>query len=375
MLIVAYITSIYTINRTVKRHFLNWTILVIVVTGCYSCTGQVQKNNPKENEIKRNAIPLAQPKLIKTQNSQPSDNVNCSLEDKSGNLWFGTTGEGIYVFDGKTFTQYTKSDGLKSNMTFCIFESSDGEIWLGTNDGLYIFNGSTFTEVYITSPINSRHNKFHVFSIMEDNIGKLWFATVEGVYVYDGNSFELFIVKKEGKGYMSDKHNTERMLQDADGNIWFGSRVNDGVFRYDGKSILNFKLEELEGHKWAWPALQDKHGNIWFSNWGGTYRYDGKSFTSFTKKDGLCSKVIARIVEDNQGNIWFGGGEGICCYDGKSFTHFTTKDGLPHNGVWSILEDSKQNIWIGTRNTGLCKFNGKTITSLSENRILDSNNK
>ena len=28
--------------------------------------------------------------------------------------------------------------------------------------------------------------------------------------------------------------------------------------------------------RWAWPQLQDKNGNIWFSNWAGAYRYDRK---------------------------------------------------------------------------------------------------
>jgi ligand-binding sensor domain-containing protein len=289
--------------------------------------------------------------------------VNSILEDRKGNLWFGTTGEGVYKFDGKNLTQYTMANGLRSNKTYCLFESSKEKIWVGTDDGLYTFNESrsTFEDVHISNPINSLHNKFSVFSILEDTDGKLWFATVEGVFVYDGKSFELFIVDEDKKGFMSSSHNTEYMLQDKNGNMWFGSRVNDGVYRYDGETISNFKLEDLDGHKWAWPALQDKKGNIWFSNWGGTYRYDGTSFTSFTKEDGLCSKTIARIIEDSQGNIWFGGGEGLCRYDGKSFTHFTTKDGLPHNGVWSIFEDKSQNIWIGTKNNGLCMYNWEKI--------------
>lgn len=348
------------------QDYFKWFVILFLSIILSNCNGQTEKGSAIENVEILNTQPVGIPKLIKTQNSTESDNVNCSLEDKMGNLWFGTTGEGIYVFDGKQLKQYTTSDGLKSNMVFCVFESSEGKIWIGTKDGLYTFNDSELAEVYITHPINSLHNMFSVFSIMEDVSGKLWFATVEGVYVYNGKSFELFTVNEDGKGYMSERHNTEYMLQDADGNIWFGSRVNDGVFRYDGKSIVNFKLKELNGHKWAWPALQDKQGNIWFSNWGGTYYYDGTSFISFTKDDGLCSTTIMRILEDKQGNIWFGGGEGVCRYNGKSFTHFTTEDGLPRNGVWSILEDSKQNIWIGTRNTGLCKYNGKTIISLTK---------
>ncbi len=345
------------------KRYTRWLFFFSLSIILLSCNGQTGKKSTVEHANVPIAEAVKVPKLLKTQNSTPSDNVNSILEDKTGNLWFGTTGEGVYNFDGEVLTQHTTSDGLRSNKTYCLFESSKGKIWLGTDDGLYALNESTatFEDVYITSPTNSLHNKFSVFSILEDTAGKFWFATVEGIFVYDGKSFELFIVDKDQKGFMSKGHNTEYMLQDTQGNIWFGSRVNDGVYRYDGESIVNFKLEELDGHKWAWPALQDRKGNIWFSNWGGTYRYDGTSFTSFTKEDGLCSQTITRIMEDNQGNIWFGGGEGLCRYNGKSFTHFTAKDGLPHNGVWSIFEDKNQNIWIGTRNTGLCMYNGQTI--------------
>lgn len=45
---------------------------------------------------------------------------------------------------------------------------------------------------------------------------------------------------------------------------------------------------------------------------------------------------------------------------------FTTKDGLINYDVWSILEDRAGNLWVGTRNTGLCRFDGKTFTSFSE---------
>ena len=112
--------------------------------------------------------------------------------------------------------------------------------------------------------------------------------------------------------------------------------------------------------------MQDKNGNIWFSNWGGTYRYDGKSFTGFTKRDGLAGfGLLTRIIEDKKGNLWFGGG-GLSRYDGISFTRFTTKDGLINEDVWSILEDKTGNLWVGTGDTGLYLYDGKTFITYSE---------
>lgn len=70
--------------------------------------------------------------------------------------------------------------------------------------------------------------------------------------------------------------------------------------------------------------LQDRNGNYWFGSDGeGVYRYDGKTLIQFTFKDGLPNNQVRTIQEDKSGNIWFVTGEGICHYDGKSFTTFT----------------------------------------------------
>ncbi|MEO1055185.1 MAG: two-component regulator propeller domain-containing protein [Bacteroidota bacterium] len=352
------------------RLLLNWVIAFTLTIGFTSCNGQVKKDLTQKEVVELEIEPSGQSQLKRTQGSREGDNVNCSLQDKAGNLWFGTTGEGVYKFDGKSFKQYTESDGLSSNTVFCIFEDIEGKIWIGTDDGLSVYDGNAITDVHITPPVNSLHNKFYVFSIMQDESGEIWLATVEGVYVYDGKSFTSFTVNEGGSGFISDKNNVEYILEDSAGNFWFGGRVNKGVFRYDGKSIINYELEELAGHDWVWPVLEDNKGNIWFSNWGGVIRYDGKSFKSYTEKDGLMSGAIMRIIEDKDGNLWFGGESGICRYNGKSFTHFTTKNRLINDGVWTLLEDNVGNLWLVTKNMGLYRFDGEKLTNFSEDEPL-----
>jgi ligand-binding sensor domain-containing protein len=349
-------------------HFMNlsklsFLSLLWVTMFLNPCNGQVKKSLLKGNETTSNT----QPKLIH-RSTNPGDNVHGGLQDKEGNLWFVTTGDGVYRYDGKSFAQFTTTNGLNSNNVNCILEDKDGKIWIGTVAGACLYDGKTFTEIKIPLPKSLAPNKYHnthdVFSIMQDKSGKLWFATIDGVYVYDGKSFTSFIVNEGVGGYKSsNNNNVEYILEDKAGNLWFGGRVNKGVFRYDGKSITNLKPD---GDNWAWPVLQDRKGNIWFSNWNGAYRYDGKSFTTFTKNDGLCSDGVSRITEDKNGNLWFAGGDGICRYDGKTFTCLTTKDGLANKGIWSILEDKNGDLWIGSSNTGLCRFDGNTFTSFSE---------
>jgi ligand-binding sensor domain-containing protein len=345
-----------------KLNKLTFLALLWAMMFFTSCHGQVNKSLSKENET----ISAGQPKLTH-HTTNTGDNVHGSLQDKSGNLWFATTGDGVYRYDGKSFTQFTATNGLNSNSVNHMLEDKDGKIWIGTEAGLVLYDGKTFAKIQIplrkNVPANKFQNTHDVFSIMQAKSGKLWFATIDGVYIYDGKTFTPFIISEGAGGYRSSNNNVEYILEDKAGHFWFGGRGNKGVYRYDGNSITNLKLN---GDDWAWPVLQDKSGNIWFSNWGGAYRYDGKSFTTFTKNDGLCSDGVSRIIEDKNGNLWFAGGDGICRYDGKTFTCLTTRDGLTNKGIWSILEDKTGDLWIGSSNTGLCRFDGKTFTSFSE---------
>ena len=354
-----------------KKNFLQrqvFTFLTILLFGT-ACDGQVKKDLPKEKE---------HPKLIKNIRN---GNVQCGLQDKAGNLWFGTSDNGLYKYDGKSFSQFLVTNGLNSNNISSILEDKDGKIWIGTDAGLCFYDGKTFAEIKIPLPKNLHPNKneyyrnsHRVHSIMQAKSGRLWFVTIDGVYIYDGKSFTPFIIDENANGFMTSNDKVEHILEDKAGNIWFGGRTNEGVYRYDGKSITNFKLKELTlqfeskrvSHNWAWPQLQDKNGNIWFSNWGGAYRYDGKTFTSFTKSDGLpgYNGLVAKIIEDKNGNLWFGGDGGLSRYDGKSFTCF--KDGLINPWIWAILEDKTRNLWVGTRETGLYLFDGKIFINYSE---------
>lgn len=330
-----------------------------------ACNGPVKKDLPKKKD---------HPKLIKTIGDPRYGNVQCILADKADNLWLGTTENGLFKYDGKSFRQFLVADGLNSNAINDILEDKEGKIWIGTDDGVCLYNGKTFTKIQIPLPKNLPPNqnkyfqKHSVYDMMQDKSGKLWFVTIDGVYTFDGKSFKLFPINEAANGFLTYNDKVERILEDKAGGIWFGGRTNEGVYRYDGKSVTRLTLQNLfqngpkpKAHNWAWPQLQDSNGTIWFSNWGGAYRYDGKSFTSFAMPGG-----VTRIIEDKKGNIWFGGDGGISRYDGSSFTRFTKKDGLTTPWVWSILEDKSGNLWVGTRETSLYLYDGKIFHTYSE---------
>ncbi|MEL6560662.1 MAG: two-component regulator propeller domain-containing protein [Bacteroidota bacterium] len=340
-------------------HTVVFTFLFLLIIGA-SCSRQNAKESIKENTDTVGSKSVNQQNLIASQSLNKGDNVHCSLQDQAGNLWFGTTSDGIYQYDGKSFTQFVAESGLNNRTIWSILEDKNGVIWIGTADGVYQFVDGNFAKVQVTQPNDPTRDQYDVWSIMQDSSGNIWLATGIGVYVYDGNSFTPFNV---GTASGTDcKYSVEKILEDQAGNFWFGGRCNPGVYKYDGKNITHLLPNKDD---WTWPVLQDKKGNIWFSSWNGAYRYDGKSFKTFTKADGLAGNMVARIVEDKKGNLWFGG-DGLSRYDGKSFTHFTTNDGLTNTSIWTILEDNSGGFWIGTRETGLYFYDGKRFTKFSE---------
>jgi len=105
----------------------SYILLILLVLGT-SCNGQINTNLSKEINNPQKTLTSEQPKLIKTQGTDPYQNIHCGLQDKAGNLWFGTTGEGVYRYDGKSFTQFTVKDGLSNNKVWSILEDTAGNI-------------------------------------------------------------------------------------------------------------------------------------------------------------------------------------------------------------------------------------------------------
>ena len=348
-----------------------------------SCNGQVKTGLPNSNSNAYTTNSGGQSKIIKTQGSSEYDNIHCGLQDKAGNLWFGSTGEGVYRYDGKLFTQFTIQDGLNSNTVWTMLEDKKGNLWFGTDKGLCNYDGNKIKQIPISLNTSSFTNfsanknatsKNEVFSIMQDQNGILWFGTTEAVVCYDGKNFTNFL---DNHTIINDSSLTLKsvqcMLADEKGNIWFGSgpMAFEGIGLYNGKSIIKFK----PGNEvWIRQITKNKDGNILLNTRkSGALSYDGKDFSTVPKPTNLISSQLFYFLIDSSGNYWFGSDYGsnitvggLWKFDGKTHTEFNKKDGLSNTVVSFILEDSNGSIWVGTRNNGLYRYDGKSFTPLSE---------
>jgi len=348
-----------------KTPFRMLSLFVLILIGI-SCNEPIKKDDSNEKD---------HPKLLKKHSY---GNLSSAIQDKAGNLWFGTSDNGLYKYDGKIFQQFTEKEGLQTSKIYCLLEDQNQKLWIGTEEGLYYYDGNSFSKIALPLPEitptnnNQNHKKQWIYSMLQDKAGTLWFATINGVFVSDGKTFEPFPIPEAANGFLTNNDKVERMIEDAAGTLWFSGRTNKGIFRFDGKKRTYLQPKELiqnengarpKPHNWGWPQVQEKDGTIWFSNWGGAYRFDGTAFRNYGAKEGL-PKEVTKIIADKKGTIWLGCSDGLRRFDGKSFTHF--KEGLSNPWIWEILEDKAENLWIGTRQTGLYLFDGQKFTSYSE---------
>src|ERR1051325_11227470 len=84
-----------------------------------------------------------------TKENGLSNNIIASVfEDSSGDMWFGSKGEGALKYRDDRFCYYDNLEGLKEGDIFAINQDDKGNLWVGTsNGGAYIYDGRTVTSV------------------------------------------------------------------------------------------------------------------------------------------------------------------------------------------------------------------------------------
>lgn len=234
--------------------------------------------------------------MMKINEDNWNHGFRCGLLNNEGIQWFGSNAGGLYRYDGTSFTNFSKADGLCSNRVISMIEDKKGNLWFGTDNGLCLYDRKTFTHIPIP---------------FSDTSG----AWLDKVYpVINPNA-------------------VHSLARDKAGNIWIGTG-GGGAYRYNGNSFTSFlseagrKQEDSLFHNWVPSIAEDAKGNIQFASMthGGASRYDGTSFTHFMPKDGLSDDMIRKIYVNKSGSIWFGFNgnkeSGLTRYNGMSFVNF-----------------------------------------------------
>ncbi len=161
------------------------------------------------------------------------------------------------------------------------------------------------------------------------------------------------------------------VTQDASGFIWFATE--NGLNRYDGKSLLHFKYDRSDANSLPADYVTDievaPDDTLWVStDGGGIARWNPETagFDRVTRSSGLSDNKVQLLVADNRGNLWIG-----TLRDGLNRLNLETGDievfrndpendaSLSNNSVRAIWIDDDGTVWIGT-NKGLDQIDPRT---------------
>ncbi|HSC39986.1 MAG TPA: two-component regulator propeller domain-containing protein, partial [Chitinophagaceae bacterium] len=118
--------------------------------------------------------------------------VRCIHEDRNRNLWLGTQGGGLLLFNRQTgqYVRYTAQDGLPSNTILRFLEDDNGNLWMSTYNGLSKFNLQTKTCRNFTQSDGLQSNQFSFNAGLSLSSGEFLFGGIKGFNIFFPDSVQ-----------------------------------------------------------------------------------------------------------------------------------------------------------------------------------------
>ena len=107
--------------------------------------------------------------------------------------WLASDGGGLIKWDKSKgiSEQYTKSDGLPSNIIYAACPDRFGRVWMPTYEGLTVLDTVQKIISVFTEEDGITHNEFNRISHLKAPDGRLFFGGLNGVNLFDPKNIEL----------------------------------------------------------------------------------------------------------------------------------------------------------------------------------------
>ena len=194
--------SIYSIYKDYSG-----TIWIGTMTGLH--TYNAQKDN--FNRIKKDTI---------------KHQINDIVEDHKGILWFASLGDGLFSFDRynhnwKHYSSISKDNNFSGKIISCVLRTSRQQLWIGTEGAgicMYDYKTDSFINHYSTN--NGLPNDV-VYQLLEDEEGNIWGSTNKGLFKLNIENKNILIYNHDN-GLQGDQFNYKSGFVADDGKVYFG---------------------------------------------------------------------------------------------------------------------------------------------------------
>lgn len=321
----------------------------------------------------------------------PHNEINSIVRDRSGKLWLGSIGGGVFMVDTRKprFELFHFEVPDKSVLTVAVrslFVDKDEMVWMGIgNYGVAKYNrAANQYSFYFDLPEFSGIKEMPtIYSIIQlRKTGDLWFGSYNGgVYIYrKGEKVKQYFPANSD---FVKHHIVTALYEDRYGNCWVGTRTGLGVKRSDGSGYLFERMTAGDvdlSSAYIRDMLEDTNGDIWLASTnlglirisGDIYHPGSLQYTNYSiRNKKIPAKSIICLKLDSKGRLWVGTeGHGLFVYNREKdvFESKSIDYNLPGDLVGSIEEDDRGNLWLGT-NKGLVRLSVSENLNVAEQRL------
>jgi ligand-binding sensor domain-containing protein/signal transduction histidine kinase len=269
------------------------------------------------------------------------------LDAHDGNVWAGTTSNGLLRLKKNLFSTYRRTNGLSHDVTTAVMESRDGSLWVGTNcGGLDMIDPARRSIRSFKTGKPGVGSDPCIYALTQDSAGVMWVGTYGGGLTRIENGLATRV---GGLSRLRDS-TILALFTDRSGTVWVGTGAAGLAAVKDGRIRRVYTTADGLAHDNVRAITQTRDGAIWIGTLEGLSRLDAAGkFTNYTSVNGLSSEYVRAIYEDadDKGTLWVGTyGGGLNRLRNGTITPITRAAGLPDNVVSSILDDGLGNLWM-----------------------------
>ena len=215
-------------------------------------------------------------KQLNIDDGLPSNTIHTLFADRQDNLWIGSSKGIVKYRDGKLSHYDLASLGISTWIT-AITESDDGKIWIGTINGIaYIEN----EQVKLASTDDPR-SRSRIRWIAQTQDKTMWVGTYDSVMYLQDEQWQL----PSHPELNSKSHRS--FHQDAEGGMWFGSLVGEGLtWLTPNGQIRSFTTEDGLFDNYMWTIAEDSLGYLWMISDKGISRVKRELLENYHDSEG-----------------------------------------------------------------------------------------
>ncbi|MBV1909519.1 MAG: diguanylate cyclase [Kangiellaceae bacterium] len=273
-------------------------------------------------------------------------------ETKDGTLLVGLEGGGVnYLVNGE-FKPLPDWYGVSGKKIYTIMEDSKGVLWFGSESGAIKVNPGTgkqgVGEITNERPSTARVEKLTttdgllnniILSIFESRNGDIWLGSFSGGLNRWRNQELTSYDHASGL-----THNTVNIIfEDSRSHLWVGTR-GGGLYRLDNGSFTQYSTKNGLSDDLVFSLYEDESAALWIGTYGGGLnRFKNGEISVIREAQGLFNDVVHRIIEDDFGYFWMSSNKGIFKVDKKELN--AVADGDKEN-----LVSQSYGVYDGMRN-------------------------